>query len=226
MTQKLVPFARLRLALAAAGVCAVLVSAPHRAAAQPAVDASVVGGVDTDMSAIARLSAGGLWAFGKFAPEAHIGLDGFLRIDTSQGIAARSFDLIDVGMRYGFLSSRFVGPFVTAGGSFGLFTGKPHERKLADDPEVCAAAPDNADGTPATDCVYRIDKNLVGRFGLGWGFPSGAKTTVAVRVDVNYWWLSLSDYDPKYGDAANPNLVPRPQATWTFMVGLEFIRFR
>lgn len=212
--------------LAAAAVAAVaMVSDVRGADAQPAIDASVIAGVDEDLTAVGRLSVGGFWGFGKFAPEAHIGLDGFLRIDSSQGIAARSFNLIDIGARYGFLSDHFVGPFVSAGGGFGLFTGKPHERKIKGDMELCASA-NLPSEQPQDECTYRINKHLNARLGFGYGFRSGKKTTVAVRVDVHYWLLSLNDFDPTDTGAPVPSMVSRPQDVWSVLVGLEFMRWR
>ena len=218
------PQTPVRLALAALAACATLqISA--RAEAQPAVDAAIIAGVDQDTTAIARLYAGGFWAFGKIAPEVHVGFDGFLRIDTSQGIAARSFNLIDVGVRYGFKSDHFVGPYVSTGANFGLFTGKPHERKVTDDEELCSTA-DIPDGQPTDECVFRIDKNASFRLGFGWGFASSSKTTVGVRIDLNYWLFSVSDYDDQSPGAPIPREIARPQDSWALMVGLEFMRWR
>lgn len=204
---------------------ALLAAAGRPAAAQPAVDAAVLGGVDRDTSAVIRLVAGGMWTLGRFAPEAHIGVDGFLRIDADRGIAARSFNLIDLGARYGFQSDRFLGPYVTLGGGFGLFTGKPHERKVVDAPDVCESASIPED-QPQDACSYQIDKNINARLGLGWGFPSGPKTTVGVRLDVHYWLLSLSDYDRNRSGDPIPGMVPRPQQTFSVLIGLEFMRWK
>jgi len=195
------------------------------AAAQPAVDAGVISGVDQDTTAVVRLIAGGLWGFGRFAPEAHVGVDGFLRINGAHGISARSFNLIDLGARYGFKSDRFVGPYVTVGGGFGLFTGKPHERKVSGEPETCASA-DIPAGQPDDQCSFRIDKNLNARLGLGWGFASGAKTTVGVRLDIHYWLLSVSDFEDQPAGAPIPSQIPRPQSSISVLVGLEFMRWR
>ncbi|HUH02254.1 MAG TPA: hypothetical protein VML75_09665 [Kofleriaceae bacterium] len=207
------------------GVVALVVgvaAGPRAAAAEPAVDAMVITGIDKDLTAVGRLLAGGMYGFGKFAPEAHIGFDGFLRIDPEKGIAARSFSL-DIGARYGFTSDRFTGPYVSGGASYGFFILKPHERKVVDSPEVCASAnlpPPNQD-----DCTFRIDRNIAARLGFGYGFASGKKTTVGVRVDVHYWLLSLNDFEGVPG-APVPSMVERPQDTWSVLVGLEFMRWQ
>lgn len=191
----------------------------REAAAQPALDTAVIVGVDGDLTAIGRLLAGGIWQFGQFAPEAHIGFDGFLPIDSDAGITARSISLINVGARYAFLDDNFVGPFVTAGGGFGLFTGKPHERQLSD-AEVCSAA-----RPPSENCAYLIDKNINGRLGFGWGFETSSQTTVAARLDVHYWMFSLNDFEDQPNGAPIPNMVERPQATWSVLIGLEFMHW-
>lgn len=196
---------------------------PRAASAEPAVDALVITGIDQDLTAVGRLLAGGMYGFGKFAPEAHIGFDGFLRIDSDKGIAARSFS-IDVGARYGFTSERFVGPYVTGGASYGFFILKPHERKVVDAPEVCASANLPA-GPGEDDCTFRINRNIGTRLGFGYGFASGKKTTVGVRLDIHYWLLSLSDFENLPG-APVPSMVERPQDSWSFLIGLEFMRWR
>ncbi len=199
--------------------------APRSAAAQPALDAAVLGGIDRDTTAVIRLIGGGMWVLGRFAPEAHVGVDGFLRIAADKGISARSFNLIDLGARYGIQSERFIGPYVTAGGGFGLFTGKPHERKVVGEPEVCESA-DIPEGQPQDACAYQIDKNLNARLGFGWGFSSGPKTTVGIRLDIHYWLLSLSDYDRNRSGDPVPGMVPRPQQAFSVLIGLEFMRWR
>ena len=210
------------LGVAIAGV--VGVSAPRTATAQPAIDAAVLTGVDQDTTAIGRLMAGGIWALGRFAPEAHVGVDGFLRIDSAKGIAARQLSLLNLGARYAFTSDRFIGPYVSVGGGFGIFTGKPHERKINGDANLCASAripPEQ----PQDNCIYRIDKSVNARVGFGYGFASGKHTTVAARIDVHYWAFSLNDFEDQPSGAPVPNMVSRPQSTWSISVGLEFMRW-
>ncbi len=212
---------RLRVLVAALAACAILHLGTNKAVAQPAIDAALIAGVDQDTTAIGRLVAGGLYGFGKtrLAAEAHLGFDGFLRINKDQGIAAKSFNF-DVGGRYGIQSDHFVGPYLTAGANFGLFVGKPHERKVEDDPDVCATA-DTTDS-----CNYRINKNFNFRFGFGWGFASSKKTTVGIRLDVQYWLLSVSPFEDQPGGAPIPREIPRPQDSIAVMVGFEFMRWR
>jgi hypothetical protein len=210
------------VALVAGGVW---ISSEREAAAQPAVDAAVLSGIDKDTTAIGRLLAGGIWSLGKFAPEAHIGFDGFLRINKDKGIAARQFSLINLGARYAFTSDRFVGPYLSIGGGFGIFTGKPHERKVEGDAVVCESA-NIPDSQPQDQCVYRINKSVNGRIGFGYGFQSGKKTTVAARVDFHMWMLSLNDFEDQPNGAPVPNMVDRPVTTWTLTVGLEFMRWQ
>lgn len=209
-----------RLAVCVLAAAIGLGYAAPRAAAEPVLDATVFAGVDQDVTAIGRAFAGGMWVLGRFAPEAHIGFDGFLRLDSDAGIAARSFTLLDLGARYAFTSERFTGPFVTAGGSFGIFTGKPHERKVSGDPETCMSAP----GAP-DDCAFRIDKNASARLGFGYGFASSENATVAIRLDVHYWVFSINDFEDQSPGSPVPRDIPRPQDTLAFMLGLEFMRW-
>lgn len=182
---------------------------------QLALDAMVIAGAEQDLSAVARMMVGGLLGWGRFAFEGHLGVDGFLRVDSDRGVQGNAFAL-DLGARYGF-ADRFVGPFVSGGGSFGLFLGRPRERRLSDDPDTCA-------GFAGNDCAFRIDKSLTGRLGFGYGFEASEKTTVAVRLEAQYWLFSVDGEQ----DAGSPPaaLVEKPQSSIAFMLGLEFMRFK
>lgn len=208
-----------KLCVVAATAAFVLSSTSERAEAQPAVDAMVLSGIDQDTTAIVRLLAGGLYGFGNFAVDAHVAVEGFLRIDTSKGIAARSLPVFDIGFRYGIKGPDFVGPFVNLGASYGWFSGKPHERKVVDDPDTCETAAN------MTDCNFRIDKSAAFRFGLGWGFRQSKKTTVAVRVDFTYFLFSVSPFEDQPDGAPIPRRIPRPQDSYAVLVGLEFMHW-
>ena len=199
------------------------------ARAEGAIDGIVVLGVDQDVSGIGRLIAGGLYTLEKIglrnaAVEAHIGLDAFLRINSDKGVTARSLNLLDVGIRYGLTKQRFVGPYLAAGGNFGIFVAAPHERKIQGDMELCASAMIDED-QPQDECTYRIDKSVSARFGLGWGFRSGKKTTVGIRLDFTYWLFSLNDFEDQPKGAPIPRRVERPQSSYSFLVGFEFMRW-
>lgn len=191
----------------------------ERKGLQMAIDAMVVGGADQDLSAVGRMMAGGLIGKKGLALEGHIGLDGFLRVDDDKGVTATSFTLLDLGVRYGF-DYHFVGPWLTAGGSFGLFGGKPRERKLSDDTETC----EGFDSATPGQCSFNIDKNLSARLGVGYGFQASEKSTVAVRVEAQYWAFSVDDEQ----DLGSPPaaLVEKPQTSLAIMVGLEFMRWK
>ena len=169
-------------------------------------------GVDQQLSGILRMSGGGLLSWEKFALEAHVGIDGFLRVDSEQGLSARSFTLIDLGARYG-ANYRFIGPFVSGGASFGIFTGKPRERRLSDDDETCGGG----------DCAFNIDKNLAARVAFGYGFRTTEKSTVAFRLEVQGWLLSVDD-EQEIGSPLAID-VARPQTAIAVMLGLEFMRW-
>lgn len=177
---------------------------------QVAIDVSLTAGSEPDLTGIARLSAGGLIGWGKFAFEGHVGFGAFLRTGGA-GISANELTLIDLGARYAFKSPRFVGPFVGAGGSFGLLTGKPRDRKLEEDMATCGGG----------DCAFAIDKDITGRLALGWGFESSEKTTVALRVDLSYMIFSV---DGEQNDIPAMR-VERPQDLMAVLVGLEFMHW-
>ena len=219
---------RFRLDLFVVGLAATAllgVVSPRRAQAEPVLNAAIISGVDQDYTAIGRLVAGGFYTFGAIAPEVHIGLDGFLPLTSDKGIAARSFNAIDVGARYGIMSEHMYGAYVSAGFGLGLFWGKPHERKVEDAPDICETATP-AVGEDPDQCAFRIDKNLNMRLGFGWGFASGKKATVGARIDIGYWMFSLNDYEDQPDGAPIPRQVPRPQDAWSVMIGLEFMRWK
>lgn len=187
---------------------------------RPAFNAMVVSGVDQDVSAIARLIAGGFLGWGRFALEGHLTFEGFLRVDNDKGVSGRSVGL-DLGTRIGLGSEpNFRGPFLSLGGSFGLYSGKPRERKLADAMETCQGFDSPED--PGS-CAFDIDKNITGRFGFGYGFAASDKTTVAARLDFTYWLFSV---DGQQGAGSVPAArVDKPQASYSVLVGLEFMRW-
>lgn len=186
---------------------------------RPAFDAMVVGGVDQDISAVARLVAGGFLGWGRFALESHLVFEGFLRVDNAKGVSGRSLAL-DVGTRFAFSDANFRGPFVAVGGSFGLYGGRPRERKLADDLETCMGF-DTAEN-PGT-CAFDIDKNITGRAGFGYGFAASDTTTVAVRLDATYWLFSV-DGNQEAGSVP-ASRVEKPQGSFSLLLGLEFMRW-
>lgn len=179
---------------------------------QTVLTGGVLAGVDQQLSGILRMSGGGLLSWEKFAFEGRVGLDGFLRVDPEQGVSARSFTLIDLGVRYG-VNYRYVGPFVSTGASFGIFTGKPRERKLSGDKETCGGG----------DCAFNIDKNISGRLAFGYGFRATDKSTVAFRVEVQGWMFSVDDEQEIGSPLAGT--VEKPQTSIAVMAGLEFLRW-
>ncbi len=217
-----------RLSLLVAGLAAAAflqLGTARRAHAEPVLDASIISGFDQDLTVIYRLVAGGFWSFGKFAPEAHIGFDGFLPLTSDAGITALSANVLDVGARYGIMSDRMRGAYVSAGAGFGMFFKQPTERKVDGEPEICASAT-IPEGEDPDQCAFEIDKNFNFRFGIGWGFASGKNTTVGARLDVGYWLLSVKDYEDQAAGAPVPRLIPRPQDAWSVMIGLEFMRWQ
>jgi len=179
------------------------------------VSAVVMAGADQRATVIGRLMAGGMLRIGKFAPEAHIAFEGFLRANNDKGTQAQSFTLLDLGARYSFGDEKFAGLFVTGGGGFGLFLGTPREINLDGDAVSCA-------GQPGNMCTVQVDKHLNGRFGFGYGFRSGEKATVAVRVDYTAWWYSVDTEQ----DGVPASQIELPQVAHAFTIGLEFMRWR
>ncbi len=172
----------------------------------------ILAGADQQLSGILRFSGGGMLSWEKFALEARVGIDGFLRIDQDQGIQGRSFTLIDVGARYG-MNYRYIGPFVSGGASFGLFSGSPRERKLIDDADTCGGG----------DCSFDMDKNIATRLAFGYGFKATDKSTVALRIEAQTWLFSVDSEQ----SISNPNAndVSKPQTAVALMFGLEFMRW-
>jgi hypothetical protein len=194
---------------------------PASAGPSLALDAHISSGVEQDLTVIGRLMAGGMLVFdpARFAIDAHLSFEGFLRVANDKGMSARSFGVGNLGFRYGFRNERFHGPYVAAGGGFGLISGKPRERKLADDTATCENA-----NPPDDQCTFEIDKHVNGRLGFGWGFASGKRTTVGVRVDLMYWLFSVAEEQESGSPPAR--FVERPQDAWSVMIGLEFMRWR
>ena len=186
--------------------------------ARTALDAVVVTGLDQDTALAARLLAGGFVGWGNFALEGHLAFEGFFQL-ADKGVSARSLTIIDLGMRLGFGGHNFTGPFVSGGGGFGLFGGKPRERKITD-AEACAGfgAPEAPD-----ECTFDVDKNITGRLGFGYGFATGKKSTVALRLDFTYWLLSVDGNQSASNVPASR--VARPQQVFSVLVGFEFMRW-
>ncbi len=181
-----------------------------------ALNAMVVIGADQNSTVIGRLLAGGMVRFGRFAPEAHIAFEGFLRANSDKGTQAQSFTLLDIGARYAFKDEQFAGPFVAVGGGFGLFLGTPRDINLQGDSKSCAGFDNN-------DCTIQVDKHLNGRLGFGYGFRSGEKATVAVRLDLGAWWYSVDTEQPS---GVPVGQIELPQIAYAVTLGLEFLRWR
>jgi tetratricopeptide (TPR) repeat protein len=182
---------------------------------QVALDGLLIAGVDQDVTAVARFMPGGMLGWGRFALEGHLSFEGFLRTSNDKGVSARSVSL-DLGARYGFTSTRFVGPFVSGGAGYGLFGGEPRERKLDGDMETCASFEDGK-------CAFSVDKNISTRLGFGYGFEANRNTTVAVRLDAMYWFFSV-DNEQEMG-APSAGEVDKPQTAMALLFGLEFLHW-
>jgi hypothetical protein len=181
-----------------------------------ALDGMVVAGVDQDTSAVARLMPGALMQFGRFALEAHLSFEAFLRVQGDKGVSGRSVSA-ELGMRYGFRDARFTGAFVSAGAGYGIFNGKPRERKLVDDMATC----DGYDTADEGACAFDVDRNISTRVGLGWGFEASKKTTVALRLDAMMWFFSVDGDQPTVPAGA----VDKPQRSLAVLLGLEFLHW-
>lgn len=179
---------------------------------QIVLSGSALAGADLQLSGILRMNGGALLSWEKFAVEGRVGIDGFLRVDQDQGTQATSLTLIDIGARYG-TEYRYIGPFVAAGAGFGIFRGKPRERKLKNDSGSCGGG----------NCAFNIDKNITGRLAFGYGFRSTDKSTVALRIEAQGWLFSVDD-EQEIG-SPNPADIEKPQSAIALMVGLEFLRW-
>jgi tetratricopeptide (TPR) repeat protein len=182
---------------------------------QIALDGLLIAGLDQDATALARFMPGALLGWGRFALEAHIAFEGFLRVQNDKGVSARSVSL-DLGARYGFKDARFRGLFASGGASYGLFGGKPRDRKLTEDMTTCG-------GFEGNNCAFDVDKSIGTRFGLGYGFEASKKTTVALRLDAMYWFFSVDGEQET--DSPPAGLVDKPQTAIAFLLGLEFLHW-
>jgi len=169
-------------------------------------------GSDQALTGVIRMSGGALLSWEKFAVDAKLGIDGFLRIDNDQGTRGKSFPVLDIGARYG-LNYRFVGPFFSGGASFGLMNGKPRDRKLKNDEATCGGG----------NCAFAIDKTITTRVGLGYGFRATETSTVALKLELQAWFFSV-DENQGPGSVPAPS-VEKPQNSLAIMFGLEFLRW-
>ena len=101
------------------------------------------------------------------------------------------------------------------------FPGEPRDREVSDDEVLCATA---ATETPG-NCRFEIKQNINTRLGFGWGFRSGKKTTVGVKLELTYWMFDVVDGEEQPDGAPNPNFIDRPQDSIALMLGLEFMRW-
>ncbi len=186
---------------------------------RPAIDAVVIAGLDQDTALAARLLAGGFLGWGNVALEGHLAFEGFFQL-ADKGVSAQSLTVIDLGLRYGLGGHNFTGPYVSAGAGFGFFRGKPRERKLTDSPNICTGF-----GSPndPNSCTFDIDKNITGRLGFGYGFATGKKSTVALRLDLTYWLLSVDGIQSESNVPASR--VTKPQQVFSVLLGFEFMRW-
>jgi hypothetical protein len=181
-----------------------------------ALGGMVSAGLDDKLSAIGRLSAGGMMVFGRLAPELHLALDGFARTSDDEGTQALSISIADIGVRYAFQDDRFTGAFGTFGLGYGLFVGGSNQINLSDDTETCASFPGNA-------CSFEVDKLLTGRLGFGWGFGMGEDMTMAARLDVTAWWYSAALEQPA-GSPSHDD-IKKPHIALSLLLGLELLRW-
>jgi hypothetical protein len=207
-------------------LAATLLAAPTPARADSpmwALDAHVQTGADPDATVIARFLAGGMYVLtdAKLAFEGHVSFAGFLRINDDEGISARSISPINLGARYSLGNAKFHGPYVALGAGFGFFGGSPRERRVTGEMELCANARTETPGS----CGFNITQELNTRLGFGYGFPSGKKTTVGVRLDVTYFMFNVAAGEDQPSGAPVAADVPKPQGTVALMLGLEFLRW-
>ena len=149
------------------------------------IDLIVEGGADARLSAVFRSLLGGSINWGSFGLDAHVGLDGFVRIKNGEGTTGRSVTLMDLGAKYA-LHPRSVGPFASLGASYGLITGEPNDVRLPGNDDTCSSLNLASDDV----CSFEIDKTIALRTGIGYGFESSETTTVALRP-VSYTHLTL-----------------------------------
>ncbi len=197
-------------------------------AGTPVLDAHVQIGASDDTTVVPRLHAGGFYLFDdiRLAIDAHLSFSGFLRVTDGQGISAKAFDPLNVGVRYGIRDAQFTGPYVTFNGGWGFIVGDPRDREVKDAAELCSTAAPDEMGNPVDTCSFDVRQHLNARLGFGWGFRSGRKTTVGVKVELAYFAFNVEPGEDQDDGAPNPNFIERPQDAITLMLGLEFMRWR
>jgi hypothetical protein len=196
----------------------VAVQEEERGGMRSALDLAVTGGIDEDLSSVARVLAGALLGWGRFALEAHVAGEGFVPLDGGRGINGRSVGF-DLGSRFAFSDARFRGPFIGLGASLGLYLGRPRERELSGEIETCRGFDEGSPGS----CRFDIEKNVAARLGFGYGFGAGASTTLALRVDVAYWLLAVDG--AQQAGSVPAVRVEKPQQSVSVLVGLELMRW-
>jgi|GEM_PF-2765338 len=214
------PVRALTSLLVAAAFATSFAGSPASADTKLGLNAQVSAGSEADVTFMGRALLGGAVLFEdlRLALTAHLSADAFIQGSSGKGFRGTSLGPLNLGVRYAFLDSAFVGPYVDAGWGFGFLFGNT-VRGVEDDPGSC-----DSQISGAADCSLDLNRQMNAKLGLGWGFKPLDTITVGIRLDVVYWAFSLSDTDATT-DGPIARFVDRPQDTVAVMLGLEVLRF-
>lgn len=176
------------------------------AARDVAVGAAFQEGMSTDVSGIHRANLGGALGFGRVGIDAAIQLeiwDPYKTGDVGTKIQAAG---VNLGARIAITDQpRFRGPFVAIGAGY-LRLRQDYSQKRVNELFGVADIGPNAFGF---------------RGGVGFGFATTKRVTIAVRLDVNYWLIDegegMNGFPAEYADESTNAL--------SFMLVLEMLRF-
>jgi hypothetical protein len=163
--------------------------------------ASLTTGVSVETSGVHRVTGGALFSFGRVSVDAGVGGTLWNRWQEDRGTSSTSLD-VGTNVRIDVLGKGLMrGPYIAIGASYvRMLDGA--EKKLDDRLGRAEIGP-NA---------------FMGRFFLGYGFPTTKKITIAVTLGASYWRYQGGDFPPE-----TPDPHPNPLV---ITVGLEFMRWR
>jgi hypothetical protein len=190
-----------RHVIAASLVAASLVGWARAAHAhEVAVGASFQEGLSVDTSGIHRLTGGGMMGFGRFALDAAIDIEIWDPWMRDKGTEMQALGLT-VGGKVSLTGKpHMIGPYLTFGGAY--LRVRDGSKKIVNAQLGQAPVGPNA---------------VAARAGIGYGFRTTDQITIAVRFDVNVWFIETDPFPPEATDPW-PNPI-------SFHIGLEMLRW-
>lgn len=165
-----------------------------------AIGASFQEGLSIETSGIHRLTGGGTMGFGRFALDASIDIEIWDPWMRDKGTELQGLGLTLGGKVSLTGQAHLVGPYLTFGGTYLLI--RDGSKKMVD-----AQLGQAAIGPTA----------FAARAGIAYGFHTTQDITIAVRFDVNLWFIETDPFPPEADDPW-PNPI-------SFHLGLEMLRW-